>query len=127
VRRQAKNDVGLHRVNTMLGRYRALPGYAKSNGREVSQASRAAINTPIQGSAADVVAAAMVRINDDPKLKELGWRMLLQVHDEVCFCAPQLQSDVCWVMPAWFLCPHLHAFGAGLHRLCHGLPADQAV
>jgi DNA polymerase family A len=84
VRAAAQRDSGLHRVHTMLGRHRSLPGYAKGKrSKEAARASRAAINTPIQGSAADVVAAAMVRIHDDPRLRELGWRMLLQVHDEV--------------------------------------------
>ena len=92
VRAQAQRDAPLHRVHTMLGRHRSLPGYAPGKkSREAGRAARAAINTPIQGSAADVVAAAMVRIGDDPELKRLGWRMLLQVHDEVrpsllCFC-----------------------------------------
>lgn len=85
VREQAKKDIGLHRVQTMLGRHRMLPGYGKGkSSREEARASRAAINTPIQGSAADVVAAAMVRIYQDPFFRRLGWRMLLQVHDEVC-------------------------------------------
>lgn len=84
VREAAQKDVGFHRVHTMLGRSRALHGYAKGKkSREVARASRAAINTPIQGSAADVVAAAMVRVHQDPRLRTLGWRMLLQVHDEV--------------------------------------------
>lgn len=84
VRNKAKKDVSLHRVSTMLGRYRSLPGYgAGKTDLEQSRASRAAINTPVQGSAADVVAAAMVRIHNDPMLCEIGWRMILQVHDEV--------------------------------------------
>ena len=102
VREQARADAGLHRVHTMLGRHRALPGYAAGKSkREVARASRAAINTPVQGSAADVVAAAMVRIHEDPKLRELGWRMLLQVHDEVCrrpptpACLPHFSGVSC--------------------------------
>jgi DNA polymerase I len=84
VRSKAKEDVGFHRVQTMIGRHRMLPGYGKGNtSKEEAQASRAAINTPIQGSAADVVAAAMVRIQSDPVFERLGWKMLLQVHDEV--------------------------------------------
>ena len=43
-------------------------------------ALRAAINTPIQGSAADVATAAMLSIDACQELKELGWKMLLQVH-----------------------------------------------
>lgn len=95
VREKAKKDVGLHRVQTMLGRHRMLPGYGKGKtSREEARASRAAINTPIQGSAADVVAAAMVRIHQDPIFRELGWRMLLQVHDEVLPSSPPLRACV---------------------------------
>lgn len=84
VRWDAKSDRDGHRVRTMLGRHRSLPGYEPGrSSAEESHASRAAINTPVQGSAADVVAAAMVRIHEDPMLKEIGWKMLLQVHDEV--------------------------------------------
>lgn len=44
---------------------------------------RAAINTPIQGGAADIVIAAMVKLHKDEKLKDLGYKLLLQIHDEV--------------------------------------------
>ena len=47
-------------------------------------AERAAINTPIQGSAADVAASAMVAIAKCPELKELGWKLLMQVR----LCSP---------------------------------------
>jgi len=44
---------------------------------------RAAINTPIQGGAADIVIAAMVKIHRDRELREMGYKMLLQIHDEI--------------------------------------------
>ena len=44
-------------------------------------AMRRAINTPIQGGAADIVIAAMVNIHYNEELKNLGWKLLLQVHD----------------------------------------------
>jgi DNA polymerase-1 len=53
---------------------------------------RAAINTPIQGGAADVVIAAMVKIYKDPILKDLNYKMLLQVHDEVILEGPEKYS-----------------------------------
>lgn len=49
---------------------------------------RAAINTPIQGGAADVVIAAMVKLHQDPILKDLGYELLLQIHDEVILEGP---------------------------------------
>ena len=52
-------------------------------------AERAAINTPIQGSAADIAAAAMLAINRNARLTELGWRLLLQIHDEVILEGPE--------------------------------------
>lgn len=68
----------------MMGRHRSLPGFGeKPNAPDYRKAERAAINTPVQGSAADVVAAAMLRIHLDPGFKRVEWRMLLQVHDEV--------------------------------------------
>jgi hypothetical protein len=67
-------------VTTILGRRRQLPDARISKNRGAqSHALRAAINTPIQGSAADIATAAMLRINEDPTLQELGWRLLLQV------------------------------------------------
>jgi DNA polymerase-1 len=42
---------------------------------------RRAINTPIQGGAADIVIASMVKISRNQKLKELGWKLLMQIHD----------------------------------------------
>ncbi len=66
-------------VCTILGRRRQLPD-ARSGGKAArGHALRAAINTPIQGSAADVAMAAMLRINSDPELAALGYKLLLQV------------------------------------------------
>ena len=86
-------------VCTILGRRRQLPGAKSKNKALRSHSLRAAINTPIQGSAADVATAAMLRINSNEKLKELGWKLLLQVHDEVILegpkeSAPEAQSIV---------------------------------
>ena len=50
---------------------------------------RASINTPIQGGAADIVIASMVRIAQDQRLRELGWGLILQVHDELILEGPQ--------------------------------------
>jgi DNA polymerase-1 len=72
-------------VNTIIGRPRYIQG-TRSNDRGMrGMALRAAVNTPIQGSAADIINSAMVQIENDIKLKKLGCDMLLQVHDELIF------------------------------------------
>ena len=70
-------------VTTMFGRRRALPAIRSSNYNQRMLAERMAMNTPIQGSAADIIKLAMISANE--KLEEAGVksRMLLQVHDEL--------------------------------------------
>lgn len=53
-----------------------------------SHSERAAINTPIQGGAADIVMMAMIKLNEDKRLRELGYKLLLQIHDEVILEGP---------------------------------------
>lgn len=82
-------------VTTILGRRRQLPDAALSRNRAAqSHALRAAINTPIQGSAADIATAAMLRINEDEALQSMGWRLLLQVHDEVILEGPRETAEL---------------------------------
>ena len=69
-------------------RYRQLPDAQGRNFRTMGRALRAAINTPIQGSAADIVVMAMLNIWRSPLLKDLGWRLVLQIHDEVILEGP---------------------------------------
>ena len=66
-------------VLTMLGRRRYLPDARSARGKAKGHAMRAAINTPIQGSAADVATAAMLTIAACPRLHAMGWKLLLQV------------------------------------------------
>ena len=75
-------------TRTLMGRYRLLPGI---NGSPAMRAhsERAAINTPIQGGAADIMTLAMLKIANTPRLKELGYRLLLQIHDEVILEGPE--------------------------------------
>ena len=49
---------------------------------------RRAINTPIQGGAADIVIASMVKIHQDEELRKLNWRLILQIHDELILEGP---------------------------------------
>ena len=80
-------------VTTIFGRKVNLPDINASNPSLRSFLERAAINAPIQGSAADVIRRAMVRIPDALKAKKLSARMLLQVHDELVFEAPADEAD----------------------------------
>jgi DNA polymerase-1 len=68
---------------TLMGRYRPLPLINSPIKSEQKHSERAAINTPVQGGAADVVMKAMLLLHKHSKFKELGWKMLLQIHDEV--------------------------------------------
>jgi len=76
-------------VPTLLGRRRRLPAARSRDKARRAHALRAAINTPIQGSAADVATACMLKIARHPRLAELGWILLLQVHDEVILEGPK--------------------------------------
>jgi DNA polymerase-1 len=83
-------------VTTLLGRHCAIPEINSKNGAVRSYAERNAINYPVQGSAADIIKIAMVRI--ERRLLKENWRaqMLLQVHDELVFEVPQEElEDVC--------------------------------
>ncbi len=68
-------------TSTILGRRRYLPDLASDNGQRRGMAERMALNAPIQGSAADIVKIAMLRVHG--RLRSLRSRMLLQVHDEL--------------------------------------------
>eukprot|EP01038_Epipyxis_sp_PR26KG_P010103 gene10103-13579_t len=79
-------------VQTLMGRRRILPDAADS-GPAGGHSLRAAINTPIQGSAADVVMMAMIKLWKSEVLKRLGWKLLLQIHDEVILEGPKESKD----------------------------------
>lgn len=70
-------------VTTLLGRRRSIPEIRSSNFNEREAGRRIAINTPIQGTAADIIKIAMVKISE--RLKSFRSRMILQVHDELVF------------------------------------------
>ncbi|GAA1970146.1 DNA polymerase I [Catenulispora subtropica] len=70
-------------TETMFGRRRYLPDLASDNRQRREMAERMALNAPIQGSAADIIKVAMIRVRDALKKEDLRSRMLLQVHDEL--------------------------------------------
>jgi len=76
-------------VSTLLNRRRYLPDINASNFNLRSFAERTAMNTPIQGTAADIIKLAMVKCADRLKQEGLRSRMLLQVHDELVFEVPE--------------------------------------
>jgi DNA polymerase-1 len=76
-------------VTTLAGRRRLLPELHSRNSQLVSQARRQAVNTVIQGSAADIIKMAMVAAHKDKELTDLGARVILQVHDELIVEAPE--------------------------------------
>jgi DNA polymerase-1 len=81
-------------VETILGRRRYVPDVNSRNATVRGFAERNAINAPIQGSAADMIKLAMVRIQDWLKAEQLATRMTLQVHDELLFDVPQYELEV---------------------------------
>ena len=76
-------------VSTILGRKRMLPEIHSSNIGLKINAEHMAVNTPIQGSAADLIKIAMVRLHEKLRQKKMKTAMLLQVHDELVFEAPK--------------------------------------
>ncbi|MFT7485590.1 MAG: DNA polymerase-1, partial [Candidatus Paceibacteria bacterium] len=76
-------------VETLAGRRRATPDIESKNSRIRSGAENAAINTPIQGSAADIIKRAMIDLEARLDASNLASRMLLQVHDELVLDVPE--------------------------------------
>ena len=72
-------------TSTVLGRRRYLPELDSSNRQLREAAERAALNAPIQGSAADIIKVAMINVDKAVTAAGLESRMLLQVHDELLF------------------------------------------
>ena len=81
-------------VQTLLGRRRYLPDVYSRNQVVRGAAERNAVNAPIQGSAADIIKIAMVRIAQRLEKEKLATRMLLQVHDELLFDVPKAELEV---------------------------------
>lgn len=77
------------KVTTMFGRVRPLPDMDSRNPNLRGFAERTAMNTPLQGTAADLIKLAMIRIDEELRTRGMRSRMTLQVHDELLFEAPE--------------------------------------
>ena len=78
---------------TMFGRRRPVPELKSSNFMQRNFGERVAMNAPIQGTAADIIKIAMIRVNERLKREQLRARLLLQVHDELLIEAPLEEVD----------------------------------
>ena len=81
-------------VTTIMNRRRYLPEITSSNFNLRSFAERTAMNTPIQGSAADIIKKAMIDMAERLKTENMQTQMLLQVHDELIFEAPAEEIEI---------------------------------
>ena len=80
-------------VETLFGRRIHLPGINDKNHMRRNYAERQAINAPIQGTAADIIKRAMIRVPAALKRHKFKAEMLLQVHDELLFEVPSKEVD----------------------------------
>ncbi|HXI04279.1 MAG TPA: DNA polymerase I [Candidatus Saccharimonadales bacterium] len=87
---------GLHRdgyVSTLFNRRRWFPEIRSGDRMLIQQALRAAVNTTLQGTAADIIKRAMIAADEALRKRKLGTRMLLQVHDELLLEVPEDEMD----------------------------------
>ncbi len=80
-------------VTTLFGRRRQIPDIRSSNINIRQAAERVATNTPLQGTAADLIKIAMIRIHDALAAKKLATKMVLQIHDELLFEVPEQEIE----------------------------------
>ena len=87
---EARRDL---KVKTLHGRIRPIPDINSKNFTQRGFAERTAVNTPLQGTAADLIKVAMIRIDAALQKRNLKSRMTLQVHDELVFEVPEKEVD----------------------------------
>jgi DNA polymerase-1 len=79
-------------VTTMLGRRRKIPFIKAKNNMLRERGRRIAVNTPVQGSAADLMKLALLTIDRDEEVLRMGGKLRLQVHDEVVLTFPKINA-----------------------------------
>ena len=87
---EARRDL---KVRTLFGRVRPIPDINSKNSNQRGFAERTAVNTPLQGTAADLIKVAMIRIDAALRERKMKSRMTLQVHDELVFEVPEKEVD----------------------------------
>jgi DNA polymerase-1 len=80
-------------VRTLLGRLRRLPEINAKNAAVRQEAERQAMNTPVQGSAADLIKKAMIDLSREIARRKLRSRLILQIHDELLLEAPESEAE----------------------------------
>jgi DNA polymerase-1 len=80
-------------VRTLFGRLRPIPDINSKNANMRGFAERTAVNTPLQGTAADLIKLAMIRIDAELRQRRMRSRMTLQVHDELVFEVPEAEAE----------------------------------
>jgi DNA polymerase-1 len=91
IKRQAKEE---GYVTTIWGRRRYIPEMNSKNGILVQAGERMALNTPIQGSAADIIKIAMIRVFNRLREEKLEAQLILQVHDELMIDTPEPEEEL---------------------------------
>ncbi|RWX46486.1 DNA polymerase family A, partial [Candidatus Electrothrix marina] len=85
-------------VTTLLGRRRQLPEINVSNANRRQFAERMAINTPIQGTASDIIKLAMIKVHEELIAQKAQAKLLLQIHDELVLEVPEDELESISVM-----------------------------
>jgi DNA polymerase-1 len=80
-------------VRTLLGRLRRLPDLNAKNFQVRMEAERQAMNTPVQGSAADLIKKAMIDLHHELRRRRMGSRLILQIHDELLLEVPEGEAE----------------------------------